>query len=67
MKPNAVALYIKTMGDVDLSDAQLYVYLSERKTIKWTTKVAFSLFGRAILNSYLLGATRLSLPPPPFF
>ena len=54
MKPNVVALYNRTMGGVDLGDAQLYVYLSERKTIKWTTKVAFSLFGRAILNSYLL-------------
>ena len=54
MKPNAVALYNKTMVGVDSGDAQLYVYLSERKTIKRTTKVAFSLFGRAILNSYLL-------------
>ncbi|XP_004211900.1 piggyBac transposable element-derived protein 4-like [Hydra vulgaris] len=54
MKPNVVALYNRTMGGVNLGDAQLYVYLSERKTIKWTTKVAFSLFGRAILNSYLL-------------
>ncbi|XP_065652797.1 piggyBac transposable element-derived protein 4-like [Hydra vulgaris] len=45
MKPNVVALYNRTMGGLDLGDAQLYVYLSERKTVKWTTKVAFSLFG----------------------
>lgn len=53
-KPNTVLLYNRAMGGVDLGDAQLYMYLAERRTMKWTTKVAFSLFGRAILNSYLL-------------
>ncbi|XP_065672060.1 piggyBac transposable element-derived protein 4-like [Hydra vulgaris] len=40
MKPNAVAFYDRTMVGLDLGDAQLYVYLSERKTIKWNAKVA---------------------------
>ncbi|KAL8597879.1 hypothetical protein ACOMHN_061412 [Nucella lapillus] len=42
------------MGGVDLSDARLYVYLSERRTMKWSLKVAFSLFGRAVLNAYII-------------
>lgn len=53
-RPRCVSLYNKTMGGVDLSDARLYSYLSERRTLKWTTKVAFGLFGRACLNSYIL-------------
>lgn len=52
--PCIVADYNKVMGDVDLKDTKLYAYLAERKTLKWTTKVAFSLFGRAALNSYHL-------------
>ena len=59
-KPRAVILYNRTMGGVDLSDAQLYMYLAERRTIKWTTKVAMSLFGRAILNAYLIYAKNTS-------
>lgn len=57
------ALYNKTMGGVDLGDALLYKYVSERKTLKWTTKVAFALFGRAILNSYLLYKNNTSDAP----
>ncbi|KAI8487189.1 hypothetical protein Bbelb_349870 [Branchiostoma belcheri] len=53
-RPKCVALYNKKIGGVDLGDAQLHMYLSERRTMKWSTKVALSLFGRAILNSYIL-------------
>ncbi|KAL8597800.1 hypothetical protein ACOMHN_004915 [Nucella lapillus] len=53
-KPKCVLKYNKTMGGVDLSDARLYVYLSERRTMKWSLKVAFSLFGRAVLNAYII-------------
>jgi hypothetical protein len=53
-KPKSVVLYNKTMGGVDLSDAQLYLYLSERKSLKWTTKVVLSLIGRALLNAYIV-------------
>ncbi|KAL8568889.1 hypothetical protein ACOMHN_061465 [Nucella lapillus] len=53
-KPKCVVKYNKTMGGVDLSDARLYVYLSERRTMKWSLKVAFSLFGRAVLNAYII-------------
>ncbi|KAL8567877.1 hypothetical protein ACOMHN_058999 [Nucella lapillus] len=53
-KPKCVLKYNHTMGGVDMSDARLYTYLSERRTMKWTLKVAFSLFGRAVLNSYII-------------
>ncbi|KAI8500688.1 hypothetical protein Bbelb_215060 [Branchiostoma belcheri] len=53
-KPKVVVKYNNTMGGVDLSDARLYKYLSERRTLKWTLKVAFSTFGRAVLNSFIL-------------
>jgi len=53
-KPRVVLKYNESMGGVDMSDARLYAYLSERRTMKWSLKVAFSLFGRAVLNSYIL-------------
>ncbi|KAI8517520.1 hypothetical protein Bbelb_035370 [Branchiostoma belcheri] len=37
-RPKCVALYNKKMGGVDLGDAQLLMYLSERRTMKWSTK-----------------------------
>ena len=42
------------MGGVDLGDEKLYMYLAERRTLKWTNKVFFSLLGRAVLNSYII-------------
>ncbi|XP_066275083.1 piggyBac transposable element-derived protein 4-like [Branchiostoma lanceolatum] len=53
-RPRVVSKYNKSMGGVDLSDARLYKYLSERRTMKWTNKVVFSILGRAVLNSYIL-------------
>lgn len=53
-KPKIVILYNKTMGGVDMSDARLYAYLSERRTMKWTKKVVFALIGRALLNAYII-------------
>ena len=52
--PNIIHMYNKAMGGVDMSDARLYAYLSERRTMKWTNKVLFSLFARAILNAYII-------------
>lgn len=52
--PKVVALYNKSMGGVDMSDSRLYCYLSERRTMKWTTKVFFSLLGRCVLNAYII-------------
>ena len=52
--PNIVALYNASMGGVDMSDARLYSYLSDRRTMKWTSKVFFSLLGRGLLNSYII-------------
>jgi hypothetical protein len=53
-RPKVVVKYNSSMGGVDLSDARLYKYLAERRTMKWTLKVAFSLFGRALLNSFIM-------------
>lgn len=53
-KPKIVNIYIKVMGGVDLKDTRLYAYLSERRTMKWTTKICFSLVGTAILNCYII-------------
>lgn len=52
--PKSIILYNKAMGGVDMSDARLYAYLSERRTMKWTSKVAFALVGRSVLNAYIL-------------
>ena len=52
--PRAIVHYNRAMGGVDLSDARLYCYLSERRCLKWTTKVAYSLIGRAILNAFII-------------
>lgn len=54
IRPRCVSTYNKAMGGVDLSDARMYAYLAERRTMKWTTKVAFGLIGRALLNSFIL-------------
>ncbi|KAK3889912.1 hypothetical protein Pcinc_006066 [Petrolisthes cinctipes] len=53
-RPNIVVEYNKIMGGVDLKDTKFYAYLPERRTVKWTTKVAFYLFGTALLNSYII-------------
>ena len=39
------------MGGVDLSDMRTYVFLAERKTVRWNKEVFFTLFGRLLLNS----------------
>ena len=61
--PEIVATYNKIMGGVDLKDTKLYAYLSERRTMKWTTKTFFSLLGTAILNSYILYQENTSAVP----
>ena len=62
-KPRVVIKYNSSMGGVDVSDARLYRYLAERRTMKWTTKVAFALFGRALLNSYILYDAHTTVRP----
>ena len=42
------------MGGVDLSDMRIYMFLDERRTIRWNKKVFFTLLGRLILNSFIL-------------
>ena len=61
-RPNIVAKYNASMGGVDLSDARLYKYLAERRTMKWTLKVAFSLFGRALLNAFIIYQNNANAP-----
>lgn len=53
-KPEIVTIYNRVMGGVDSKDTRLYAYLAERRTMKWSTKVFFSLLGHAVLNSYIL-------------
>ena len=53
-RPRIVNVYNSAMGGVDASDARLYAYVSERRTIKWTLKLFFSLFGRACLNAFII-------------
>ena len=53
-KPHVVVEYNQHMGGVDLSDMRLYKYLDERRTLKWTKKVVFALFGRALVNAYII-------------
>ena len=61
--PMCVIHYNRAMGRVDLSDARLYRYLSERRTMKWTNKVAFSLIGRSLLNAYIIYSENTSDRP----
>ena len=42
------------MGGVDTSDARLYAYSTERRSMKWSTKLVFSLLGQCILNAAIL-------------
>ena len=42
------------MGGVDASDDMLYSYLDERRTVKYWRKIAFNIFSRTILNSYII-------------
>ena len=45
------------MGGVDEPDKMLYAYLDERRTLKYWKKVVFKIFGRMMLNSYILYVT----------
>ena len=42
------------MGGVDLSDMRIYMFLDERRTIRWNKKVFFTLLGRLILKFYFI-------------
>jgi len=42
------------MGGVDHNDAMIKVYSSVRKSLKWTTKIAFHFMEEAIFNSYIV-------------
>ncbi|KAK0069744.1 piggyBac transposable element-derived protein 4 [Biomphalaria pfeifferi] len=53
-RPAVIHAYNQAMGGVDLGDEKLYMYIAERRSLKWTNKVFFSQFGRAILNSYII-------------
>jgi hypothetical protein len=60
IKPSIVQSYNDFMGGVDASDAMLYSYLDERRTVKYWKKVAFNIFSRMILNSYIIYKQNLS-------
>ena len=46
--------YNRYMGGVDRNDEMLANYISVRKSMKWTKKVAFHFIEEAVLNAYLL-------------
>ena len=62
-KPAIVATYNSIMGGVDTTDARLYTYLSERRTMKWTHKLVFNLIGRCVLNAYIIYKEHTSQRP----
>lgn len=53
-KPKMIRQYNDFMGGVDGSDQMLYQYLDDRKTVKYWKKVTFNIFGRMVLNSYII-------------
>lgn len=53
-KPATIIEYNKYMGGIDSNDMMLYSYLDERRTVKYWKKVAFNLFARMVLNSYII-------------
>ena len=60
--PGLVRNYNLHMGGVDLSDMRTYIFLDERRTIRWNKKVFFTLFGRLLLNSFILYQHNGDLP-----
>ena len=60
--PELVRDYNLHMGGVDLSDMRTYIFLDERRTIRWNKKVFLTLFGRLLLNSFILYQRNSDLP-----
>ena len=54
IKPVQVNHYNRFLGGIDRHDAMIGNYSSVRKSMKWTTKVAFHLIEEAVLNSFIL-------------
>jgi hypothetical protein len=42
------------MGDIESSDMMLYIYLDERRTVRYWKKIAFNIIARMVLNCYIL-------------
>ena len=61
--PECVHQYNKYMGGVDLSDMRIYCFQDERRTIRWNIKVFFLLFGRTLLNSFIVYQRNSSSSP----
>ncbi|KAK0042848.1 piggyBac transposable element-derived protein 4 [Biomphalaria pfeifferi] len=40
-RPAVIHAYNQAMGGVDLGDEKLYMYMAERRSLKWTNKVFF--------------------------
>ena len=60
--PELVRDYNLHMGGVDLSDMRTYIFLDERRTIRWNKKVFFTLFGRLLINNFVLCQHNSDLP-----
>lgn len=54
LKQKLVVEYNKNMGFVDKNDQMLATHTCVRKSVKWTTKLAFHFIEEAIFNSFIL-------------
>ena len=53
-KPLAVYDYTQKMSGVDLNDQFMHYYNSQRRSVKWTSKLAIHLFSLCVTNAYIL-------------
>ncbi|KAG8261581.1 zinc finger protein [Homalodisca vitripennis] len=63
-KPKVIRRYNDFMGGVDGGDQMLNSYLDERKALRFWRKVTFNIFGRMVLNSYIIYKKNTDKPLP---
>ena len=54
MLPAVVHDYNVRMIGVDLNDMRTYIFLDERRTVRWNKKVFFTLLGKLLLNFFII-------------
>lgn len=52
--PAVVHDYNVPMIGVDLNDMRTYMFLDERRTVRWNKKVFFTLLGKLLLNFFII-------------
>ncbi|KAF7692173.1 PiggyBac transposable element-derived protein 4 [Cucumispora dikerogammari] len=53
-KPNIIRDYDQNIGGVDIYDQMIKSYYNERKSVKWTNKLAIYLINMMLHNSFIL-------------